>query len=473
MRMFSERIARETPELRRRGRADALHRPPRARRAARCSSRWTGPRRETAANDRITLFVAFNYGGRAEILDAARALQRRRRGGVPARCSTRPRCTTPTSSSAPAASSGCPTTCCGSRPTPSSSSATSCGPTSRARRSRRRWTSTSAAGAGSGAADGGPSRRRAPARAEPAARRARAPAQRAARTSARASPPRSRRSPSRSLIVGLGGWVFVGRAAVLGVHLPARAVRDVRRAQPVAAGGLLGLLGAARRRPLGDQASVLRRLRGLRAAGLPARACCSRATAARPAVAVTMLGLRWVGLALAHAVLLRDLPHGDGIVVDVLVGTFIGDTGAYLGGRAFGRGRWRRRSRPTRRVEGLAHRHRHRRRGGVVRRALPGLAERLARAAAGRGGGRRRRRSATSSSPTSSATRDEGHRAPVRRPRRRAGPPRRRAVHRRRRLLRLARDVCSSGWTSYTLSDNMRAWPAAVERPPPAVLKLC
>jgi undecaprenyl diphosphate synthase len=28
---------------------------------------------ETAANDRITLFVAFNYGGRAEIVDAARA----------------------------------------------------------------------------------------------------------------------------------------------------------------------------------------------------------------------------------------------------------------------------------------------------------------------------------------------------------------------------------------------------------------
>ena len=36
----------------------------------------------TADNDRITLFVAFNYGGRAEIVDAARALRRRRRGGV-------------------------------------------------------------------------------------------------------------------------------------------------------------------------------------------------------------------------------------------------------------------------------------------------------------------------------------------------------------------------------------------------------
>ena len=36
-----------------------------------CARRWRGPRRRRPANDRITLFVAFNYGGRAEILDAA------------------------------------------------------------------------------------------------------------------------------------------------------------------------------------------------------------------------------------------------------------------------------------------------------------------------------------------------------------------------------------------------------------------
>ena len=41
-------------------------------------------------------------------------------------------------------------------------------------------------------------------------------------------------------------------------------------------------------------------------------------------------------LAIAHAVLLRRLPHGDAIIVDILVGTFVGDTGAYLGGRSFG-----------------------------------------------------------------------------------------------------------------------------------------
>ena len=40
---------------------------------------------------------------------------------------------------------------------------------------------------------------------------------------------------------------------------------------------------------------------------------------------------------LAHAVLLRGLPHGEGIVIDVLVGTFLGDTAAYFGGRMFGK----------------------------------------------------------------------------------------------------------------------------------------
>ena len=37
----------------------------------------------TAGNDRITLFVAFNYGGRAEIVDAARSFRGRDRGRVP------------------------------------------------------------------------------------------------------------------------------------------------------------------------------------------------------------------------------------------------------------------------------------------------------------------------------------------------------------------------------------------------------
>jgi phosphatidate cytidylyltransferase len=58
------------------------------------------------------------------------------------------------------------------------------------------------------------------------------------------------------------------------------------------------------------------------------------------AMAVTLFGVLWIGLPFAHAVLLRELPpdsHGMGLMIDVLVGTFIGDTAAYFVGRAFGR----------------------------------------------------------------------------------------------------------------------------------------
>jgi phosphatidate cytidylyltransferase len=54
-------------------------------------------------------------------------------------------------------------------------------------------------------------------------------------------------------------------------------------------------------------------------------------------IAGTLLGVYWIGLAFAHAVLLRQLPHGGAVLIDILVGTFLGDTAAYLGGRLFGR----------------------------------------------------------------------------------------------------------------------------------------
>jgi phosphatidate cytidylyltransferase len=72
-----------------------------------------------------------------------------------------------------------------------------------------------------------------------------------------------------------------------------------------------------------------------------------------PSIAVTVLGIFWIGLALGHAVLLRDLPHGNAIIVDVLVGTFLGDTGAYLGGRAIGTRPLAPRISPNKTLEGL------------------------------------------------------------------------------------------------------------------------
>jgi phosphatidate cytidylyltransferase len=71
-------------------------------------------------------------------------------------------------------------------------------------------------------------------------------------------------------------------------------------------------------------------------------------------VAVTVLGVYWIGLALAHAVLLRELPdHGAALVVDVLVGTFACDTGAYAVGRMFGAHKFAPNLSPNKTIEGL------------------------------------------------------------------------------------------------------------------------
>jgi undecaprenyl diphosphate synthase len=74
MAMFGERIDRETPELdaegvrmRFIGRREGV--------SAELTRRMDWAEETTAGNNRITLFVAFNYGGRAEIVDAARTFQ--------------------------------------------------------------------------------------------------------------------------------------------------------------------------------------------------------------------------------------------------------------------------------------------------------------------------------------------------------------------------------------------------------------
>ena len=70
MRMFGQRIDRETPELHSEGvRMRFIGR--RAGVDRELVDRMDWAEELTAANDRITLFVAFNYGGRAEIVDAA------------------------------------------------------------------------------------------------------------------------------------------------------------------------------------------------------------------------------------------------------------------------------------------------------------------------------------------------------------------------------------------------------------------
>ncbi len=69
---------------------------------------------------------------------------------------------------------------------------------------------------------------------------------------------------------------------------------------------------------------------------------------------VTLLGVFWIGIPLVHAVLLRDLPdHGAALLIDVLVGTFAADTGAYAIGRMFGAHKFAPNLSPNKTLEGL------------------------------------------------------------------------------------------------------------------------
>jgi undecaprenyl diphosphate synthase len=74
MAMFAERLDRETPELDEEGvRMRFIGRRDRLGEELLRRMEWAEER--TGANERITLFVAFNYGGRAEIVDAARSFR--------------------------------------------------------------------------------------------------------------------------------------------------------------------------------------------------------------------------------------------------------------------------------------------------------------------------------------------------------------------------------------------------------------
>ena len=156
-------------------------------------------------------------------------------------------------------------------------------------------------------------------------------------------------------IIVAGGTVFAVGVMLLGLVCLHELFRLYEPVRPVKLAGFLGLIGLTAAARFGGEHQVLLATVALfPLAFLLGLAMPERPDAPlTPGMAMTVLGALWVGLAVAFAVLLRDSPHGDGVVVDVLVGTFIGDTAAYLGGRAFGTHRLAPRVSPNKTVEGL------------------------------------------------------------------------------------------------------------------------
>ena len=155
-------------------------------------------------------------------------------------------------------------------------------------------------------------------------------------------------------LLTFGDEVFAAGAFVVGVLCLHELFRLYERVRPAKLAGFAAVAGLAAAALWGGERQVLLALMAsVPLTFLLASAMPRGRSSVTAGMALTLLGIVWVGLPVAIAILLFQLPHGSAIIVNVLVGTFVGDTGAYLGGRAFGRRPLAPAISPSKTVEGL------------------------------------------------------------------------------------------------------------------------
>jgi phosphatidate cytidylyltransferase len=155
-------------------------------------------------------------------------------------------------------------------------------------------------------------------------------------------------------IVVVGGLLFAAAMAAFAAIGLIELFRMTRGAQPFLTVAIIAAAGMVAAAYYGDQYQIVLAL----VAAFPLMFL---AATIRPSlegitasIAMTLLGLLWIGIPFAHAVLLRELPlHGGALLIDVLVGTFVTDTAAYAGGRLFGRHQLAPKLSPNKTIEGL------------------------------------------------------------------------------------------------------------------------
>jgi phosphatidate cytidylyltransferase len=153
--------------------------------------------------------------------------------------------------------------------------------------------------------------------------------------------------------IGGVGWMLL--MAILGCACLNELYRMLPGWRPVPVVGFVVVVGMCIAARYGDLADVV----GAALAGAPlvflAILARGQSEDATLSISSTLLGIFWIGFAFACAVLLRQIGHsiGKGILIDVMVGTFLGDTAAYLGGRMFGRHPLAPTISPNKTIEGL------------------------------------------------------------------------------------------------------------------------
>lgn len=156
------------------------------------------------------------------------------------------------------------------------------------------------------------------------------------------------------VVVIAGGVVFALAMIALAVIALTELFRMAEQARPLTYAGFIAAIALIVAAYFGASFQVLLVL----VASVPLIFAFALARAERPDVtysmSVTLLGVIWIGVPLAHAVLLRDLPlHGAALMANVLIATILTDTSAYFGGRLFGRTRLAPSISPGKTVEGL------------------------------------------------------------------------------------------------------------------------
>jgi phosphatidate cytidylyltransferase len=155
------------------------------------------------------------------------------------------------------------------------------------------------------------------------------------------------------VLVDVGGLTWTVAMIALGSAAMAELYRMLERWKAVPAVGFLALAGMCLAARFGGERQVVEVALGAVPVLFLTIAFRQQTSGATIAIAGTLLGIYWIGFAFATAVLLRQLHHGNGIVIDVMVGTFLGDTGAYCGGRLFGRRPLAKEISPNKTIEGL------------------------------------------------------------------------------------------------------------------------
>jgi phosphatidate cytidylyltransferase len=155
------------------------------------------------------------------------------------------------------------------------------------------------------------------------------------------------------LIIYEGGWIFAVGIGALGLVAVHELSAMLARARPVRLAAMLAVLALVIAGTAGHERQVLLAL----VASVPVTFWLSLVLVPRARVtaslSVTFMTIVWIGLGVAHAALLRGLHHGGALVFLVLLGTFLGDTAAYLGGRWLGQRKLAPRISPNKTVEGL------------------------------------------------------------------------------------------------------------------------